>query len=185
MNELLQYLTDNHQTANALTAIVALIVASISLVTAITTALIQRRHNHNSVTPIAEFIVGDYEDHIEVSLTNRGTGPLIIRWFIATRLGESKKSLVEHMHTPALEGIGWSTFTGDLGGRTLAPSDTKKIILLRGDESDTHFQNYRDEVRRILKDALVEVNFTDIYGRRFPAKIEHLAWFGRRLNNDA
>ena len=57
----------------------ATIIALLAVIVSSWTAWMQRQHNKLSFRPFPEIQLRDMNGHIKISLTNNGTGPLIIK----------------------------------------------------------------------------------------------------------
>lgn len=184
MNQLIELIKTYPDQVNATAALMALTVSLLvsltSIILTIMTLRIQRNHNFKSVTPIANILTGDYEDELEVKLTNTGIGPLIINKFIAANEGREEDNIISLM--PGLPHYSWTTFTRYIDGRSIAPNQELILIQLNGDMEDESFVLIRDEVRRALSQLTVAVSYRDIYDRQMPPCQRKLDWFGRHFN---
>lgn len=164
---------------NTIIAICALIVSVIATVLAVWSAIVQRRHMRLSVQPIAAIPISDYEGEIEVSLSNKGLGPMRIKSLqIRNNKGMVHKNLVNHMPSLGAE-ISWSTFYNSVDGAALEPGKRLILLALRGDSDSSSFRKCRDEVRKALKDLTVRVEYEDLYGTTMESVEKSLSWYGR------
>jgi hypothetical protein len=132
-----------------------------------------------SVRPIAIVTVGDYEHRLSVFLQNEGTGPLIIKELrFKDESGNTESALIDFFGG-RFDGVGWSTFTGDIDGWAIRPGKYQTLIELEGDSLDENFILIRDEVREILAPITVHLEYQDIYKKNMPAKIKKLDFFAR------
>lgn len=180
MYELLERVLTEPDSVMAMTAVLAVLVASGSLIATLVTLFIQRQHNRKSVVPVAEFVFGDYENHLEVALENKGLGPLRVDQLIVTDGKHATDRLVSRMPEPT-ERIAWSAFTGDISGRWLSPGERIVILKLEGDDDDPDFSAFRDEVRRKLGKLEIAVHYSDVYSKPQPSRGRGLNWFLRNL----
>ena len=176
-----EYIQNNTNQVIAFAAIFALILTFISiLITAISVSL-QRKHNKQSVKPILNIILADYENRISVMLQNKGLGPLTIEHFYV--LKDEKKienNLIDCM--PDLpDKLMWKHFIKDFNGKALTASEKISGLTLSGDVNDNNFCTYRDEVRKRLSLLTVKVDYKDIYGKNMPTCERQLKWFGRHF----
>jgi hypothetical protein len=65
--------------ANTVAAFGSVAVAIIAIFVSIKALRHQREHNKLSVKPLAQVLIGDYENRVYVKLVNTGTGPMIIK----------------------------------------------------------------------------------------------------------
>lgn len=163
---------------SAAAAILALLVSVIAVLVALISAKQQRTHNTLTVKPIPEVTVGDYENCLRVKLRNHGSGPLLIKSFIATFHGNSCQSLIDCM--PNLGDVHWTNFTGVIDGRALLPG--KEIVLIElTAENKVNFSISRDLARLALSETTIVVQYSDIYDSSFSPYKKSLSWFGRNL----
>jgi hypothetical protein len=184
MDDLVSFLTANHDLVAALTAVAALLVSTISIFLAIFNMTTQRTHNRKSLMPIAHVRLGDYENRLFVELHNDGIGPMLIdNIAVSKSRGWSKKQASFSGLVPALPpGILWSTFVTDLSGRALSAGKDIVILLLEGDPSDQNFLTARQSVRKALADLQIVVKYRDIYGKKMPPAKRNLDWFGSNVD---
>lgn len=180
MNVLIEFLKNHPNQASAFAAVSALLVSFVSILLTIVSLWIQRRHNFKSLKPIASLPVGDYENLIEVKLRNTGVGPLIVEKFTACDGCETKNNLISFMPEAPPE-IYWDTFYDELDGLCVPPNEIANIIKLSGDINSGAFISFRDEVRDVLRNISIKVQYKDIYDRKMPCKSRDLEWFGRHI----
>lgn len=153
-------------------SIISIVVAACSIIISLIFGLSQRRHNRNSVRPIAEIRTGNYYGHIFVNLENRGTGPLIIKKLICRNATEEKTNLIDFMNDLPISFVTYKS--GVLNGSTIAINKEFVLIELKY----TNFNKCEaDEVKRRLSDITIEVEYTDIYGTKFDKCIKKLSTF--------
>jgi hypothetical protein len=177
MGRLIELVRDHPQQVNALVAIGAVLLSSLSIILTVTALWFQRRHYFKSLTPIAYISARDYENVLEVTLVNDGIGPLLVEKFVASFEGAEKENIIEWM--PA--GIVWSTFTKFISGRCIPAGKSVILVRFEGNPDDAEFQRSRNSVRRTLSRLQVAVKYHDIYGRKMPDAQRALDWFARNL----
>jgi hypothetical protein len=178
MNDLVDLIKSHPDQINALAAICALLVSFLSIVLTVFTVRLQRIHNFKSLTPIADILTADYEDNLQVTIRNTGVGPLIVEQFTVTGGDEEQDNVVCLM--PQLpQGIYWNTFSPNIEGRCVPPTQDLIIIRLSGEATDPSFAQFRDRVRLELSKLTVTLRYRDIYDRRMPVKQKRLDWFAR------
>jgi len=179
MEDILKIIEQNPNVASTFTAFIAVIISFISILLAIISLWIQRRHNFKSVTPIANIDLSDYENLIEVRIMNSGTGPLIISQVTAeTTTGQRAQDLISLM--PCIAQY-WDTYYQRLENVSIVPSKYITILKLCGDDNDPEFCKTRENIRRHLSKITVTLKYKDIYGRKMPEYHRVLDWFGRHL----
>lgn len=139
----------------------------------------QRIHNRLSVRPIAEVLVGDYEDRLVVVLENKGIGPLIIKKFLVkNEMGSEKNSVIEFFET-GFSDVVWKMFITDLEGLAILPGERKVLLELIGNPTDEEFASKRNRVRRLLGTLEATIHYKDIYGKLMPKKVRKFNFFRR------
>lgn len=187
LGKMLEYLKQNLETANAISALagvsvalVALLVSALSVFFTWKALKIQRIHNHLSVRPLPYITVGDYENQLFVKIRNNGTGPLIIRKLSVLGVEEPSSTLVSNM--PMLDsGVVWTNFTAASEGRSIPVGGEMVLLELTGSIDDSNFISSRQKVRTALGSLALNLEYTDIYGNELPASSRDLSWFHRSL----
>jgi hypothetical protein len=151
--------------------IVALFVSFITVIFTVIFSLLQQKHNKNSVRPICEIIVSDYEDNIAVKITNVGTGPMTINKLRCKNSHEESDTLISLMPKVPI----WKDFVGNVDGRTIPVEG--KITLIEFIPQD---YMTKKEVRKALKDIEINVIYSDIYKIKFK-RSRKIDFFGRTL----
>jgi hypothetical protein len=134
----------------------------------------------STVRPLANIIVGDYENHVYVQVVNNGAGPLIIK---SISINNSPQPLDIAMREVLPKGILWRHFTFDCAGRSV-PAGGKLVLvdLYSGTYTGVNegkFAAARELVRRALGNITVRVKYTDMYHKDQPAAERTLDWFHR------
>jgi hypothetical protein len=156
------------------------IIGLIALVFTAISLQVQRKHNRLSVKPIAIISVGDFEDELAVHLQNKGTGPLIIKSLsFSDQNGRTEKAIINFFGSD-YKNIVWSMFIADIDGWSILPSETKTLIMFKGDSANKEFIHNRDRIRKVLAQIRVEVLYQDIYGNNMSKKTRKLDWFARK-----
>lgn len=149
------------------------------LLLAVYTAFLQRKHNYQSLTPIAQIRFHDYEDCVAVRIANAGLGPMTIESFLATDASSSKHNLIDWMPNHP-DGILWDTYFEELKGVTILPKDEAVVLRLTHADADAkEFAEFRDRVRNSLSQLTVSISYRDVYKRLMPISSRSLSWFGR------
>ena len=159
------------------------VTGGVALIFAAITLQVQRKHNRLSVKPIAIITIADYMDRLSVYLRNEGNGPLIIKDLSFTDdKGRKEKAIIDYFGTE-FEGVVWSTFTGDIDGWAILPSEKINLIEFIGESTDKNFIVVREKVRKVLAPIKVELIYQDIYENEMPPKSRALDFFARETNN--
>jgi hypothetical protein len=183
MGDLLTYLTDNANTANAVAAVANVIIATVAVLIATLSIMVswkalghQVRHNKLSARPIPFLSLANYQDRLRVRIVNDGIGPLIIKRLTISDGDRSETDLISWM--PALPaGRSWSTFMSRLENRSILPGTDLILLQLDGDVADETFAKFRDETRRVLQRLEGTIEYTDIYGDDFAPYLRKMDWF--------
>ncbi|MDL2264498.1 hypothetical protein LJC31_07595 [Synergistaceae bacterium OttesenSCG-928-I11] len=149
----------------------ALLMSCISVFSAIFFSLSQQKHNKNSVKPICEIILGDYENKIEVRLENVGTGPLIIKELRCIKNDTTQSNLMHYL--PRYNN--YDVFVEEINDRTI-PVNGRIVLVSCSDPPE----EIKKCLRASLKDVKISVEYVDIYGSQFTRSRE-LDFFGRTL----
>lgn len=149
----------------------ALVIATLSFLTAVWQARLQRLHNANSLKPIAQLAPADYENKLFVKLVNCGVGPLIITNSLFYNGIAQHDNLIDFLPT----NIMYDTFHTLYTGRVV-PANDSVILFEKSFELLTNED--KAQLRSILKDIKVRIEYEDIYQNSFVLD-RNLAWFGR------
>ena len=115
-------------------AVSAVITSIVSIIYTVNFSKQQMQHNRNSVRPICEIKIQDYENKISVGIANVGTGPLTIKKIVCDDNDNNRISSILLSLMPPISQH-WTTFTGDITGRTIRVGG--KIVLIEiNPESD-------------------------------------------------
>lgn len=154
------------------------VIAAIAVIVAIVTAKSQEKHNKNSVRPILNLILGDYDDNIYVWVENNGVGPACIKSVKCTYQGDDMcqegASLIEVLPAGLVEH--YTTFVEDFSTRAISPQ--QGLMLLQKKEPS---EEEVIELRQQLKNCSVEITYTDIYGKAVWIEKRSLDFFKRTL----
>lgn len=164
------------------TEIVSILIAALAFGVSIVSLWVQRMHNHQSVHPIIDVIIGDYDDDIYVKLINNGIGPATIEKLecfyegsapINNKCSSALYKLLTEEKAHTFKVKEFSDFVEDITGRSLSPN--REIILIEL-KNGTDTEN--DVMRLMLKDVRIVVKFHDMY--KSSSRTERkLDFFGR------
>jgi len=161
--------------ADLFIASIALITSIISIIVGVIALCIQRSHNKKSVRPIGTINLSDFLNRICIKIANNGTGPMIITACKTVKEdGEEKPYPIDWMPPE----IVWTTFRKGLEDCAVYSGDSLTLLQLEIDKDNPQEAKVRDEIREILKDLELQINYLDIYGKKFVVK-RKLDWFGR------
>lgn len=159
---------------------IGLVITIINLITLVGTLVVaigafisQRTHNFNSVKPIMQLDIGDYEDDIYVRIYNSGVGPGIINSIEIKKRndGSIRTDLISYFENLNWE---WDTFNTGLEGYAISPNTYIYFIEMKDPDV-----NQKQQLRNILKDVHIKIIYSDIYGNKQLPINTTLEWFGR------
>jgi hypothetical protein len=179
-----EFVSSNPDTLAAVAGIGASVSALVAVILSVYSLAIQRQHNRLSVRPIANFGYVDFENEISIWLRNSGVGPMKID-ALSTRCSDTDvvtTTLIEQMSQKSVKGS-WTTFSGNLKGRTLRAGGVLHLIKLKGDHAEQDFCAQRDAARKALLSIELKITYSDIYGRTVGTEKRELSWFGRHFHD--
>lgn len=192
MEEIIAHIVQPINWIDIIISVSSLFLSVVAVIISVITYRSQKEHNKNSVRPILNIVLGDYEDDLYVRVDNCGVGPAIISGTKCTcsYFDEVKSSncLVELMpHEAVVQGKSrsstvnmhsFSDFVEDITGRTISPGNSITLLQIETLKKDQIFA-----FRNFLKDCCVEIEYTDIYNSK-PWKCRRLLdFFGRTLKS--
>ena len=152
--------------ANAVIALAALLVATVSIFVSWRALRHQVRHNKLSARPIPFLSLSNFQNRLRVRILNDGIGPLIVRRVAFSDGKRTEKDVIEWMPEPP-PGIIWSLYTRRLENRSILPGTSVTLLELEGDVSNQSFAEFRDKCRRVLQKLSGTIEYTDVYGDDF------------------
>ena len=167
------------ESTSIILAICALFVSGVSLATSIYFGWCTRDHNRRSVKPIPFVAQPDFEDHIAVIIRNNGSGPLILQKVQAKSSAHGRSGHLIDLIPEPPAGLFFKNFNRVEQTRAILPGHEVALVDLSIGVDDPKAVAYRDQLRLILGDMTVELNYTDIYNTRFPTYSIKLTWFHR------
>lgn len=180
--KMLEWISQHQTVVIAISTAAAVLISFVSIILAIATILINRKHNRISVRPLARIDVGDYENRLFVRVESCGVGPLIVSELIIARGHQAiGGQLIDQMPKLPLP-VRWSTFNSELKGRALRPGEGVTLLELEGSQQDGKFVQARNDVRRALGELTVKVKYEDMYGKKMKDAERELSWFMRNLS---
>ena len=188
MEEIIAHIVQPTNWIDVGTSIFSLVLSVVAIIISINTYRSQKEHNKNSVRPILNIVLGDYEDDLYVRVDNNGVGPAIVSsmncvcsYFDELMSANSLVDLIPYEATVQGKNSGatanmhsFTDFVEDITGRTIPPGGS--ITLLR-------IENPKREqllaFRNLLKKCSVEIGYTDIYSSKPWTCKRSLDFFGR------
>lgn len=164
-------------------SLLSLGVAVLSMAFGIIALLIQRSHNKKSVMPLGFISLADYENRLCIKVTNNGTGPMIIEK-VSTFQTKNKSNAMEYpVDWFANMKIVWSTYRKSLENFTIAANSHSELLEYVVNEHNENPEELRNQIRGILSELTICVEYKDIYGKRYVMKRE-LNWFARNRKSE-
>lgn len=187
MPEVIAHVEQSADWMQIIISVSSILTSIIAIIISITTYRSQVQHNKNSVKPILNIILGDYENDLYVRIDNNGVGPAIIKNVSCSNRRDEKNCLIKliprevRVTTPHADAIvslfPLTDFVEDISGRTIAPE--KHIVLLELLEPDS---KKRIALRTVLKEITIHIEYTDIYRKETFVVERELSFFGRTLS---
>lgn len=132
-----------------------------------------------SVKPILKIIPFDFDNHIAVYIKNAGVGPLFRNKLTFTNNYETVSSLIDLM--PNSTDIKWTNFS-KFQDFVIPINEQEVLIELKGDCNSPEFNEFKTQVRKVLKDVTINCEYSDIYNSKFKIKPFNLDYaYGRKL----
>lgn len=197
MNEIIAHVQMPTSWVDILFTAASILISIVAVFISIQTFRSQKEQNKNSVRPILNVSVGDYEDNIYVRLQNNGVGPAIITHIQCNVNGKNPRiigpndgSLISNIPLMAYFKDGskvtnvplnqYLTFASGeaMENRALAPGDS--ITLIQVENPD---ELKKTALRYWLKDCTVSFEYMDIYGNAQKPCVRKLDYFGRSFRN--
>lgn len=155
------------------------IVASLSFLVTFATIRLNYRHNKLSVKPIFKIVPYDAENYIAVFIKNAGTGPLLRQKLQCTNGTLTASCLIDLM--PSHPTIKWTNFS-KFEDFVIPANESETLIEIKGNSNNSDFIEYKNQIRRALKNITLECDFEDIYGQKFKSdKISLEYCYGRHF----
>lgn len=172
------------------TSIFSLVLSVVAIIISINTYRSQKEHNKNSVRPILNIVLGDYEDDLYVRVENNGVGPAIVSSINCTcscfRELMSANSLVDLIpYEATVQGKNggananmhsFTDFVEDITGRTIPPGGSITLLQIENPKREQLLA-----FRNFLQECSVEIGYTDIYSSNPWECKRSLDFFGRTL----
>lgn len=160
-------------------SISAVVISLISLFATISFSKKAQEHNVKSVLPIPYIIKLDFEDRLEISIYNKGTGPLIAKKLVASTNGNIGYMIDLIPATP--DGFTFSNFSRFIKQehRILRPGEHHELLKADFDVTNPNHMEYRQLLKSHLKNFKIHLTYTDVYDSQFDEYTTDCEWFGR------
>jgi hypothetical protein len=161
----------------------ALIVSIFALVVTWRQLYIQRKHNENSLKPLGQIDLGDYNKHTFVYLINYGLGPLIIK-----KLSFNKMGIEYSRITDCLEIDSKTYMHIDIDNqqqKIVLPGKYIEIFETKFVHKPNTSYNGQSMInlKRQLSGIFLTVYYSDIYNNNYTI-CRDLVWFKRHIQDE-
>lgn len=154
--------------------IIAIIISVVALFIAAWSGLITRKHNQISIKPYCAIIERYHEQFIEVVISNRGLGPLVIEHIDVSNGHEHKNNLIELL--PQVDQL-WKDFLLEICGRAIMPNHEVRLCAI-----EPKTPQVRTQILQALSQITITVTYYDSYGKKYKLE-KKLTWSELFLNN--
>lgn len=134
----------------------------------------QQKFNINSVRPICDICISDFEDDISVIIKNVGAGTMHILKFYCKNDYQNSESILDLVPNDI---IYWSEFMEQINDRYLAANDCFTILRVVKISDQK-----KKRLRRALSKITIYVEYTDVYNTQYETK-RTLDYFARTLKD--
>ena len=146
---------------------------------------LQRTHNVKSVAPILQIGQWDYENRLCVDLKNSGSGIAIVESILVNnKKDETKTCIYDWLPKKLIGDMNYSEYWTGYKNFVIQPSQIIKLIEVPVDTSKVNEKEQREEIRAILRQLIVKMKYTDIYGNKMDEKNMELYHFSRTDNEN-
>jgi len=179
---LLELISKHQNLVVAVSAALSAIAAVASVFAAGMISWKQMQHSRLAARPIGQFSIGDYEDRLHVTLSNKGLGPLFVEKIVFETDGKRHTNLPLVELMPDLpSNMSWTDFSTLRGGSVVSSQSEKVLLDLRIDEQDMIEVEAANKVRRSLGCIKAVCSYKDAYDKTLPEIEQNLEWFHRRF----
>lgn len=169
----------------AIVAIIALLTSVVSTIISFYTFKLQRTHNIKSVTPIVHVGQWDYENVLFVTLVNLGSGLAMVKKIhVRNKTDDSKKCIYDWLPKKLGDGMNYKEYWTAYKDFVIQPGQTIKLVEIPVDTTKTEQVEKREQIRAILRQLTVCIDYEDIYGNKMPKKEMELFHFSRTDNEN-
>jgi hypothetical protein len=163
----------------------ALLVSAWSAWISFRTFRLQREHNTKSVKPILQIGQWDYENNLVVDMRNSGSGIAIVTKMSAVdKTDVSKNCIYDWLPKKLVGNMNYKEYWTAHKTFVLQPGQIIKLIEVPIDTNINEQKKQREELRAILRQLTVKVEYEDIYGNKMESKSMELYCFSRTDNEN-
>jgi len=158
------------QNPELIIALCALITSVVSIIVAVFTLRLRKKHYLKSVKPIGDIVCGDYENDIYIAICNNGIGPLLIKRLIVSSsecFDENIVAIIPENIKQALTPH-WTDFFYGVKNRAILPKERIYLFRLSFNEKSEiiKHQTHIADFRKFLAGLTIELTYTDIYEKQ-------------------
>ena len=160
------------------------IIALVGIIVTLLLGLISEERNETNLKieqqkqrPLLYLHYYDGEDKIDIFLSNKGNGPLIITNYRLVNLqtGQEEPSIFKIL--PEIDRH-YNDYTGNQNSRVLTVNEKILLFIYVPSEND---ENNKRSIREALSLYKVVIDYKDVYDNQMPAYERSLEWFGRNI----
>lgn len=153
---------------NIVEVIIKFIAGIASIATTVISVIIykgQKKHSEDSVRPLANILISNYENRIAVRIKNCGSGPLTITEIKCsdnskeTFKKETKENLIGFFENGGIE---WSDYVNEIKGKSISANESLILLKIEGEEK---VGRYGKQIREKLNNIKITIKYKDIYGK--------------------
>lgn len=164
----------------AIVALCALVVSVFATVISWRGLRIQQAHNETSLRPIIFIEPYDYEDCILVKIKNEGLAPAIVKnLYVQDSLNMSKASIFNWLPKVLPGDMDYREYWTRNKDFVLRSGSIDHMLEIRVDTNQPEQVGARENIRAILSDLIVYIEYEDVYKKAMPTYSRELRLFGR------
>ena len=146
---------------------------------------LQRTHNIKSVIPILQIGQWDYENNLCVDLRNSGSGIAMVKKIcVSNKKEESKTSIYDWLPKKLNDNMNYQEYWTGYKDFVIQPGQIIKLIEIPVDTDNENEKKQREEIRAILRQLTIQIQYYDIYDNRMNDKNMELFHFSRIDNEN-
>lgn len=144
----------------------------------------EKRNNNNALVEklkhraILHIGYWDAQQKMNIFIQNKGNGPLIIKKyeFINIINNQIHNKIFDILPKLTKEDR-YTNYTGNLTEIVLTPGEIHQLFSFENSKNPENRKN----IRKILKDYKISIEYNDVYNEKMPPAKRDLSWFGRNI----
>lgn len=178
----MEFLIDNWQ---GLVALFAMLATAFSSYWVFQTFKLQRTHNIKSVRPILHVGQWDYENRLIIDLRNQGPGVGIVKNVkVYTNDTDVKTCIYHWLPKKLIDGMNYKEYWTGYKDFAIKAGEICKLLELPVDHANPEQVIVRENIRAILRQLTIEIDYEDIYGNKIDKIVKPLTLFARTDNEN-